>query len=556
VKKLIASLFILLSFVLGAQTFPWAKSTIGTSYDYGTSVSSSPSGDVFITGRFNSSTLTFGSTTLTNTSNFNTDIFLAKYDINGNALWAKNAIGLSDDRSFTTNVDGSGNVLICGDFQSDTIKFDTTTLINTGVGGTVTISNGFFAKYNSNGNVIFSKRIGGDGNDWCISASTDLSGNIFVTGLFGSSSLAFGTTTLTNTGSIFISKYDSNGNPIWAKNSIGTGVDFANGITTDSGGNVFVTGSFQGPTITFGTTTLTNSGLNRDIFLIKYDQNGNVLWAKNTGSSANNSASSISLDPSGNILITGEFSSPTITFGTYTLTNSGLLDVFLAKYDTNGNVIWAKSMGGAGNDEGNSVKTNTNSVFLTGTFKSSSITFDTKTLIFPSGAIDPIFIAQYDLNGNVICASTLPSGGNGFVGVSADNFNNAYLASTFQANPFIVGSNTLALTGSSNVFVAKFNCTTTDVNSITKRIDKIQVSPNPNNGSFKLQIDSEIKEGEIILLNLLGQIVHEQKIIKGENNIQTNEFAKGLYNYLLLENKTQLQSGKIAIEYTQTHNHL
>ena len=72
--------------------------------------------------------------------------------------------------------------------------------------------------------------------------------------------------------------------------------------------------------------------------------------------------------------------------------------------------------------------------------------------------------------------------------------------------------------------------------------------PNPNNGSFKLKIDSELKEGELILMNSLGQKVHEQKINQGEIEIKTNGLAKGLYHYLILEKKVQISKGKIAIE--------
>jgi hypothetical protein len=71
--------------------------------------------------------------------------------------------------------------------------------------------------------------------------------------------------------------------------------------------------------------------------------------------------------------------------------------------------------------------------------------------------------------------------------------------------------------------------------------------PNPNNGSFKLQIDYEIPNGELILYNSLGQKVHEQKITQGENNITTNNISNELYHYTLSENKQVIHSGKIII---------
>jgi len=86
------------------------------------------------------------------------------------------------------------------------------------------------------------------------------------------------------------------------------------------------------------------------------------------------------------------------------------------------------------------------------------------------------------------------------------------------------------------------------INEINKYNIVSKIYPNPSNGSFKLQIDPEIKNGELILMNSLGQKNHDQKITQGENDINTNGLAKGLYHYVLLENKEQISTGKIAIE--------
>lgn len=90
-------------------------------------------------------------------------------------------------------------------------------------------------------------------------------------------------------------------------------------------------------------------------------------------------------------------------------------------------------------------------------------------------------------------------------------------------------------------------------NSITGIINfnenkTLLISPNPNNGAFKLQIDNEIKNGELIIYNSLGQKIHEQKIIQGENHIVANGLATGIYHYVLLQNKEQISKGKLAIE--------
>jgi hypothetical protein len=91
------------------------------------------------------------------------------------------------------------------------------------------------------------------------------------------------------------------------------------------------------------------------------------------------------------------------------------------------------------------------------------------------------------------------------------------------------------------------NCYT-GIKEITKNHFVSKFYPNPNNGSFKLKIDSEINKGDFVLMNSLGQKVHEQKISQGENLINSTGLAKGLYHYLILENKIQISEGKIAIE--------
>ena len=95
-------------------------------------------------------------------------------------------------------------------------------------------------------------------------------------------------------------------------------------ISTDASGNVYITGYFKSPTITFGTTTLTNNSTanDADIFVVKYDSAGTVIWAKSAGGTGNDFGNGISATGDGNVYITGQFASPTITFGTTTLTNN------------------------------------------------------------------------------------------------------------------------------------------------------------------------------------------------------------------------------------------
>lgn len=454
-----------------SQTWLWAKSASGSrlcaaglsTIDEGLSVSTDAVGNVFVTGFFEKPTITFGSATLINaTTNCNYDMFIAKYDACGNVLWAKRAGGIWLDAGFSVSADAGGNVFVTGMFSSSIIIFGSTTLTHTGATGNGDV---FIAKYDPNGNVLWAKSAGGTSNDDGSSVSVDTGGNVFVTGRF-EGSITFGSTTLSNAGrgsrdDIFIAKYDANGTMLWAKSAGGSGYDYSGTSSADIGGNLFVTGMFGSPAITFGTTTLINAGI-YNVFIAKYDANGNVLWAQCAGGTGIDAGFSVSADPGGNVYVTGYFKSPTITFGTTTLISAGGYDVFIAKYDASGNVLWAQSAGGTSDDAGYSVSADAGgNVFVTGGFFSSDITFGSTTLTPPIGSRAPMFIVKYDAVGNVLCASAIASGGDDKISVSAGPYNlsgNAYIEGDFDVNPFIVGSDTLTLTGAEDIFVAKYTC--------------------------------------------------------------------------------------------------
>lgn len=130
----------------------------------------------------------------------------------------------------------------------------------------------------------------------------------------------------------------------WAKMAPGLGLDEGIAITNDPQGNVYVTGQFTSPTVSFGTNTLTN-GAGSTVFLAKYDCNDVILWAKQAKCTAMDYGNAVTTDSQGNCYITGYFTSASMVFGSYTLTNAGNEDVFFVKYSPAGNVIWAKSAG-------------------------------------------------------------------------------------------------------------------------------------------------------------------------------------------------------------------
>ncbi len=531
-----------------SPNYLWVKSAGGTGNDYGGSVSTDANGNIIVTGSFASSSITFGTTTLTNAGG--ADIFIVKYNGAGNVLWAKSTGGTSDDSGGSVSTDANGNIIVTGSFGSSSITFGTTTLTNAG-GADI-----FIVKYDGAGNVMYAKSEGGTGNDYGRSVSTDANGNIIVTGEFWSSSITFGTTTLTNAGydDIFIVKYDGAGNVLWAKSAVGNFYDNGLSVSTDANGNIIVTGEFMSASITFGTTTLTNASTNRtDIFIVKYDGAGNVLWAKSAGGTGYDRGHSVSTDANGNIIVTGDFLSSSITFGTTTLTNAGNTDIFIVKYDGAGNVLWAKSAGGPAGDYGVSVSTDANgNIIVTGEFWSSSITFGTTTLTNPGYA--DIFIVKYDGAGNVMWAKSAggtnqnQEGGNS---VSTDANGNIIVTGRFGSSSITFGTTTLTNAGASDtydIFIVKLDGVTGIAENFMDN-NRVSIYPNPFSSTATIRIDDgRFTTCDFKMYDVMGREVFRQPIVNRKSEIVNPNLPSGIYFYQLQSETEILKTGKIIVE--------
>jgi hypothetical protein len=215
-----------------APGWQWAKRAGGSGFEFGRRICTDPSGNIIVTGGFQSQSITFGPFTLLNTGG--EDIFIVKYDVNGNVLWVKNPNGISYDFATDICTDYSGNIFITGNFQSDSLTFDTITLPNMYANASM-----FTAKYDPSGNIIWAKKTG---NVWTPPgngeyAAADVNGNCYVTGCMVDT-MTFAGTTMTGYLDVFLVKYDSLGNELWAKSAMGNNFDIVNGISLDASGNL------------------------------------------------------------------------------------------------------------------------------------------------------------------------------------------------------------------------------------------------------------------------------------------------------------------------------
>lgn len=255
---------------------------------------------------------------------------------------------------------------------------------------------------------LWLRRSGGTGDDQAFATATDGTNAVYVAGLFTGTNPAF--TNLTSAGGtdIFLTKYDGAGNLLWAKRAGGTSADAAQAIRVDKDGNILVAGYFYSSTATFGAITVTNksspvAGFS-DLFLAKYDSEGNALWVKSASGSANDQATAIALDDGGNAYLTGSFHAGAV-FGNIGLTNSGSTNMFVAKFDPDGNVLWARTTSGTNYSQGSGVCVDAETnVYLTGflfgslNLGSGSITNTNSIFTFGNATS---FVAKYDRDGNL-----------------------------------------------------------------------------------------------------------------------------------------------------------
>ncbi len=521
-------------------TWNWARSGTGNGSVEGSAVTTDPSGNIYVTGYFTSDNMTIGTVTLLNMGISFNDGFLAKYDQSGNFLWAQRFGGSSNDRGTAIATDKSGNVYLTGYFYSPTIIFGTDTLKNAGNVGDI-----FIVKFDSSGKILWAKREGAVALEIPHSIHVDSNNNILVTGRFSSNSITFGSTTLLLAGSmdVFLVKYNSKGELLWAKGAGGGSNDEGYHITTDSSGNIYVAGYFTQPS-NFGSVKLTSEGI-ADMFLAKYDPAGNVLWAKSAGGRGDDRATGLQTDASGNSYITGFYTNDSISFGQIMIPNDSLDNSFIAKYDTDGNVIWAKKIGG--DCEAKDLALFNNNIYVSGQFNADTLKYGSSTLIV-NGTTD-FFLVNCDINGNekwAIKQTADGKSGESAISVATDNSGNVIITGFFSSESLTFGTTGLNSVRGFNMFVAKIGSVPTGTDYLSDT-DEFNIFPNPGNGQFTLRTDGIIHS--IDVYSISGEKVYSQTNLKQPLNTRINLSALSPGIYLIKANVEERQySRKLIIQ--------
>ena len=397
------------------------------------------------------------------------DMFIAKYNSNGDFLWVKNITG-SGYANCSAVVIGGSFIYIAGKYTS-TIDFDPSASTANLTSANGTYEAAYLAKYDLNGAYLSSRSIDGDTN-LKINGLNFSNNQLFVSGNY-SGAVDFDSSTntlnlISNGGTdIFIAKYSTLFAPLWVYSIGGVGNDICNSQSVTSTGEVIITGSYLS-TVDFDPSTVTNTLVNtsttiQNTYIAKYSTSGGYVWAKDIGGRRSSSQSSlpvVALDASNNILVAGAFNatsdfdpSATVVSISPTVFNT----TFVAKYDGNGNYVWVKTLNNIINKELILNNSNTN-ITIFGTFLSSTTSdFDPGTPVFNLDITNGTnYFATYDSNGNFVYAKNMKPT---ITNVINNDTQGIYLMGTFSGtNDFDPSAGVATqFSVSSNGFIAKYD---------------------------------------------------------------------------------------------------
>ena len=368
--------------------------------------------------------------------------------------WVATGGGSGADVGNAIAVDAAGNSYVAGYFNG-TATFGTNTLTSAGN------TDIFITKQDSSGQLLWARRAGGPGYDAAKGIAVDALGNCYVTGAYEGVA-DFGGGSLTNTSpssyaDAFLVKYDAAGTLVWARSAgVTQATDEGTAVAVDSTGNVLVTG--RSVLTSFAGVAVVNSGR---IFVAKYTSAGAPVWARKAGSYSGgnqDTGTGIAADSAGNVFVTGVFYSPVATFGAGTFTNFGLADMFLAKFDAAGTLVWARQAGGAGADTASGVAVASDgSAYLVGA-TGGNASFSGSNVTSLAGASADGFIAKYAGDGSVTWVRQF--GGSGLSAaraVAVDGAGTVHVTGYFSGGATFGTTTLLGIAGSYDAFLTRLD---------------------------------------------------------------------------------------------------
>ncbi len=461
-SSIITLLFLLTYLMCNAQseTLEWALKFGGDSEflaveEDARQVVTDTDGNVYVTGSY-SGTVDFdpgdGVENLNSPNDpvFQRGTFILKLSSDGELIWAKQITGNDLVRGWEIALDDAGNVYIGGTFEG-TADFDPGPGVYNLTTDPVYATMLFVVKLTNSGEFIWGRHYASGGTKLFFDMDIDPSGNVLLAGGF-SGTTDFdpgpGIVLRTSMGAAifsfdgFLLKLDSSGDFIWVQVFAGPNESSVRSVTVDDSGNLYCAGTFNGSVdLDPGDGLLEFTADFTDCYMVKLDPSGNLIWGKTITGTGVESASSIKMDGNGDLLLAGHHSG-TSDFdpgeNEYNLISAGSFDVFVAKFTGNGDLIWAKGMGGTSVEQNAHLAIGSmDEVIVTGIFRGLA-DFDpgNETFTLQSTSIDQYdgFVSKLDTDGNFLIAYGVTGPRQNLShGIATDEAGSIYTVGSFEA---------------------------------------------------------------------------------------------------------------------------
>jgi len=500
--------------------------------------------NIFMLLSENSGSVTIDSFTTIGNNNFN----IIKLDSSGHVFKMFESSSLISQAGYCfvsgIEVSNNGNLILRGRTESPiVIAQDTFAPVDTGIN-----DYGFIIVLDSAFNYIKGKCFCNNSEFIINDITTDANENIYLAGKF-SGELATEVDTLNAQGiDGIILKYDSVGNYLTSKvfNDSAGACLITQIEKEDVTGRIGISGWYYG-SAQFDTIMINNPTANSNGFIASLDMNMNVEWAKDYVEAYDfNDYAKLAMSPNGNLLISGSYYSDTLFIEDTSFVNLNVSDIYLASYNNAGYLNWIKKEGGIHEDRVNDIEVDrNNNITIVGSFPGAI--FLGNGTIFACGS-QGLFISRYDNEGDFLYSySNEGCGDTEGNYVSIDNNSNILIAGNFSEELIINGDSLISL-ASRNSYIAKLNTSTIPVLIPENFTNDFTIFPNPSNGTFYLNRESDIKDLEIEIVDVLGNIIKSEsiRIEDNEDYYTFNLNVRGLY-FLRLTTSEKHWNAKLIV---------
>lgn len=549
-KRLLFIISLLCSVNVVAQSsWFWGRgSSSNGGVNKASAVCADQNGNCYVTGSYYGPDVSFGTNSFIDTNANLGEVFVTKYDQNGNVIWAVTSSCDGGAGAADIATDTNGNVIITGNFQGNYLVLGAYTLYKFPT--TYVSTDMFVAKLDPNGNFLWAISNGLEYSEFGSAVGVDLWNNIYVAGIFESDSMMFGSSVIHNSATgkeIFIAKYDAQGNTIWANGATGSYDEYVNDLCVDNSGNAVIAGYTSSPTLDFGSTQITAQGI--DGYIVKFDSSGTDQWSRKITGMYAEWTRGVDADVQGNLYVTGVAISDTVWFGNLFFESNVMGDAYLAKYDSSGTPQWVRAIRGQYMDFGYKVAVSTSTeIYVAMASQSEIVDFGALNAIGNPGEDYYLSIAKYDNNGNDLCTGTIGTRWNGDNGAVsiASDNSGGIFLGSRYGSSIVVGSDSLTTNSSIEVVVARFICN--GVVGVTDQTGNNEVSIiYPNPTRGFVNVSVNYQPQVILIYNSLGGQVLCISDCSYHTQLDLSGLAAGMYS-LTVMGENEIQTARIIVE--------